>query len=70
MEYTKDGLLIIKCRRIKGNILQMIDKCPLCKKKKHTHGACGPEFGEGNGSRVPHCDGLAEVEYYIVEVKE
>ena len=33
---------------------QLALRCPFCG-ELHYHGACGPEFGRGNGSRVPHC---------------
>lgn len=32
----------------------LLISCPFCH-EMHAHGACGPEFGAGNGGRVPHC---------------
>ena len=58
----------MKCKRVDGMLLKMINKCPFCKKKRHTHGAVSYEFGAGNGSRVPHCDTFSDDEYYLVEV--
>lgn len=55
-----DGKMIpvIATIRVSGPYTQhpglLVFKCPQCG-KTHTHGACSPNFGAGDGDRVVHC---------------
>ena len=51
---------------------QLVFVCPFCG-REHYHGACGPNFGDGDGHRVEHCLTNTSANhngYYLRESKE